>query len=72
MNSKTPKPIAVNDKSQTPKQGQTKEPQDETHDAEQSYVIGLDLSDRTAHLAVLGPAGEDWRAEKKIQLNVNV
>ncbi len=32
-------------------------------------MIGLDLSDRTAHLAVLGPVGEDWRAEKKIQLN---
>lgn len=31
-------------------------------------VLGLDVSDRSAHLAVLGPTGEDWRAEKKISL----
>ena len=46
-----------------------KEPQGGDHDTGLRYVIGLDLSDRTAHYAILGPTGEDWRAEKKIQLN---
>jgi transposase len=61
---------ATNDETRTTQQVQTKEPQGGDHDAPRAhYVIGLDLSDRTAHYAVLGPAGEDWRAEKKIQLN---
>ena len=61
--------IKVTDKTHTSQQEVIKEPQGKDKDAEQQYVIGLDLSDRNAHLAVLGPAGEDWRAEKKIQLN---
>ena len=70
MNSRTRKPAgagATNESRTTPR-SQTKEPQWKDHDTEQRCVIGLDLSDRTAHYAVLGPAGEDWRAEKKIQL----
>ena len=46
-----------------------KQPHEREHDARPCCVIGLDLSDRTAHYAVVGPVGEDWRAEKKIQLN---
>jgi transposase len=71
MNPRTRKPKAVTDESHIPQPGQTKTHQRQDHDfdPEQRYVIGLDLSDRTAHLAVLGPVGEDWRAEKKIQLN---
>jgi transposase len=69
MNPRTRKSLAIADDRHTPPQGQTKEPQSQGHGAEQRYVIGLDLSDRTAHLAVLGSVGEDWRAEKKIQLN---
>lgn len=69
MNPRTRKSTAVTDEGYTFQQGKTKEPQCQDHDTEQRYVIGLDLSDRTAHYAVLGPVGEDWRAEKKIQLN---
>src|SRR5215210_7114302 len=47
----------------------TKEPHEERQETRPRCVIGLDLSDRTAHYAVIGPIGEDWRAEKKIQLN---
>ena len=55
--------------SRTALQRPTKEPQGKDHDPPPRSVIGLDLSDRTAHYAVIGPVGEDWRAEKKIQLN---
>ena len=71
MNRKTRKPASAMKTAENhiAQQQQTKEPQCKDQDAEPRYVIGLDLSDRTAHLAVLGPVGEDWRAEKKIQLN---
>src|SRR3954463_15720586 len=70
MNPRTRKPASAGatNESRTTRQSQPIEPQCKDHDTEQRYVIGLDLSDRTAHYAVLGPAGEDWRAEKKIQL----
>jgi hypothetical protein len=60
---------ATTNESRTAPQRQSRKPQCKDHDAELRYVIGLDLSDRTAHYAVLGPAGEVWRTEKKIQLN---
>jgi hypothetical protein len=71
MNPKTLKPASAMKTAENhiAPQQQAKEPQCKDQDAEQRYVIGLDLSDRTAHLAVLGPVGEDGRAEKKIQLN---
>lgn len=69
MNPRKRKPKTVTDESHTSQPELNKEPQCQEHNGEQRYVIGLDLSDRTAHLAVLGPAGEDWRAEKKIHLN---
>lgn len=71
MNAKTRMPASqtITEESRTSQQEPTKEPQCKEDHVERHYVVGLDLSDRTAHYAVLGPAGEDWCAEKKIPLN---
>ena len=71
MNPRTRKPAKAKTKNEslTAQGTTTKQPHEIEHDVRPRPVIGLDLSDRTAHLAVLGPVGEDGRAEKKIQLN---
>jgi transposase len=70
VNSRKRTPLEVTEEEKrTAKQSPPKGPQRKKHDIKERYVIGLDLSDRTAHYAVLGPNGEDWRAEKKVQLN---
>jgi len=61
--------VTIEDQGRTAVEAKPKEPQREEDDTGQRYVIGLDLSDRNAHYAVLGPNGEDWRSEKKVQLN---
>lgn len=66
---RTPLQIAKDEENLIAAQNPPGGPRKEERDLKERYVIGLDLSDRTAHYAVLGPSGEDWRAEKKLQLN---
>ena len=71
MNPRTRKPAKAKTKNEslTAQGTTTKQPHEIEHDVRPRPVIGLDLSDRTTHYAVVGPVGEHWHAEKKIQLN---
>jgi transposase len=68
MKDKKPQAIAGAEGLSKKSHSRTQKQKQLSEEPNQTIVIGLDLSDRTAQYAVLGPVGEDWRVEKKIAL----